>query len=89
MAKKCAQKIHCRPQKTLTENDTRVVDFLSRGLRAESYGVIVAHDGLEGLELARTGTDFFTVEVLTLRGLVTYYVLFFIHLESRKLVRLR
>ena len=32
--------------------------------------------------LART--DFFTVEVLTLRGLVTYYVLFFIQLESRK-----
>ena len=30
------------------------------------------------------GTDFFTVEVLTLRGLVTYYVLFFIHLESRR-----
>jgi putative transposase len=30
------------------------------------------------------GTDFFTVEVLTLWGLVTYYVLFFIHLESRK-----
>jgi len=31
------------------------------------------------------GTDFFTVEVLTLRGLVTYYVLFFIHLESRRI----
>src|ERR1700685_2682817 len=31
-----------------------------------------------------TGTDFFTVEVLTWRGLVTYYVLFFIHLESRR-----
>ena len=30
------------------------------------------------------GTDFFTAEVLTLRGLVTYYVLFFIHLESRR-----
>ena len=30
------------------------------------------------------GTDFFSVEVLTLRGLVTYYVLFFIHLESRR-----
>ena len=29
-------------------------------------------------------TDFFTVEVLTWRGLVTYYVLFFIHLESRE-----
>jgi transposase InsO family protein len=29
------------------------------------------------------GTDFFTVEVLTWRGLTTYYVLFFIHLESR------
>ena len=31
-----------------------------------------------------TGTDFFSVEVLTLRGLVTYYVLFFIRLESRR-----
>jgi putative transposase len=30
------------------------------------------------------GTDFFTTEVLTPRGLVTYYVLFFIHLESRR-----
>jgi Homeodomain-like domain/Integrase core domain len=30
------------------------------------------------------GTDFFTAEVLTLRGLVTYYVLFFIHLERRR-----
>ena len=29
------------------------------------------------------GTDFSSVEVLTLRGLVTYYVLFFIRLESR------
>jgi putative transposase len=30
------------------------------------------------------GMDFFTVEVLTLKGLMTYYVLFFIHLESRR-----
>src|SRR3981081_2266300 len=30
------------------------------------------------------GSDFLTAEVLTLRGLVTYYVLFFIHLESRR-----
>jgi putative transposase len=30
------------------------------------------------------GTDFFTVEVLTWRGLATYYVLFVIHLESRR-----
>ena len=30
------------------------------------------------------GIDFFTVEVLSWRGLVTYYVLFFIHLESRR-----
>ncbi len=29
-------------------------------------------------------TDFFTAEVWTLSGLVTYYVLFFIHLGSRK-----
>jgi Homeodomain-like domain len=33
---------------------------------------------------ALAGSDFFSVEVLTLRGLVTYYVLFFIHHESRK-----
>jgi hypothetical protein len=33
-------------------------------------------------------TDFFTVEVLTLRGLITYYVLFFIHLESRRVLSL-
>jgi putative transposase len=33
---------------------------------------------------ALAGTDFFTVEVVTLKGLITYYVLFFIHLESRK-----
>ena len=30
------------------------------------------------------GCDFFTVEVLTWRGLVTYYVLFFLHLETRR-----
>jgi hypothetical protein len=30
-------------------------------------------------------TDFFTVEVLTLTGLITHYVLFFIHLESRRI----
>ncbi len=30
------------------------------------------------------GCDFFTVEVLSWRGLVTYYVLFFLHLESRR-----
>ena len=30
------------------------------------------------------GMDFFRVEVLSWQGLVTYYVLFFIHLESRR-----
>jgi putative transposase len=30
------------------------------------------------------GTDLFTAEVLTPRELMTYYVLFFIHLESRR-----
>src|ERR1700694_1939528 len=30
------------------------------------------------------GTDFFTVEVLTWRGVATYYVLFFIHLGNRR-----
>ncbi len=31
------------------------------------------------------GADFFTVEIVTFRGLVTYYVLFFIQLESRRI----
>ena len=31
-------------------------------------------------------TDFFTTEVWTMFGLITYYVLFFIHLGSRKVV---
>ena len=30
------------------------------------------------------GADFFTVEVLTWRGLITYYVLFFLHVETRR-----
>jgi hypothetical protein len=30
------------------------------------------------------GCDFFTMEVLSWRGLMTYYVLFFLHLESRR-----
>jgi hypothetical protein len=29
------------------------------------------------------GTDFFTVEVLTWRGLITYYILFFIEISRR------
>jgi hypothetical protein len=31
------------------------------------------------------GSDFFTFEVLTWRGLATYYVLFFLNLESRRI----
>ena len=37
----------------------------------------IPHGGLAGI-------DFFTVEIFTWRGLVIYYVLFFIHLESRR-----
>jgi putative transposase len=32
--------------------------------------------------MALTGMDFFTAEVLTWRGLATYYVVFFLHLET-------
>jgi transposase InsO family protein len=41
-------------------------------------------DFIESHMAVLAGIDFFTVEVLTWRGLVTYYVLFFIHLESRR-----
>jgi transposase InsO family protein len=33
-----------------------------------------------------TGMDFFTVEILTWRGLITYYVLFVIQLETRRVI---
>ncbi len=37
------------------EDDRRVADFLRRGLTAEGYFCILAHDGEEGLTLARQG----------------------------------
>lgn len=37
------------------EDDIRVADFLSRGLRAEGYRVQLARTGPEGLQLARDG----------------------------------
>lgn len=40
-------------------------------------------DFIAGHMAVIVGIDFFTVEILTWRGLVTYYVAFFIHLESR------
>lgn len=39
----------------LVEDDPRIVSFLTRGLEAEGYAVEVAHDGPQGVELARTG----------------------------------
>jgi len=41
-------------------------------------------DFIRAYKSVLAGTDFFSVEVLTLRGLVTYYELFFIHLGSRR-----
>jgi len=38
----------------IIEDEERLAATLSRGLRAEGYAVDVAHDGVEGLDLART-----------------------------------
>jgi len=38
----------------LVEDESRVADFLERGLRAEGYQVTVAREGREGLSLARS-----------------------------------
>jgi DNA-binding response OmpR family regulator len=38
----------------LVEDESRVADFLERGLRAEGYQVMVACEGREGLNLARS-----------------------------------
>jgi DNA-binding response OmpR family regulator len=40
----------------LVEDDPRIADFLSRGLRAEGHRVEVAVTGLEGLEMVRKAT---------------------------------
>lgn len=41
-------------------------------------------DFLKWQSAVSAACDFFSVEVLTLRGLVTYYVLSFIHLDTRR-----
>ena len=38
----------------LVEDEIKVADFVTRALTAESFSVDIAHDGLEGLELAST-----------------------------------
>jgi putative transposase len=50
----------------------------------ERKKTIAWKDFLKRQSAATAACDFFTVEVLTLRGLLTYYVLFFIHLETRR-----
>ena len=42
------------------------------------------HSAIAAHRAVLAGVDTFTVEVLTWRGLVTYYVLFFLHLETRR-----
>jgi putative transposase len=74
---------------------------LSLTVRAQTGGNVLKRHGIApaperkttttGQECIRThldvlvATDFFTAEVWTLGGMVTYYVLFFIHLGSRKI----
>lgn len=41
----------------LVEDDVRIVNFIKRGLEAERYGVDVAHDGSEAIEMGR-GIDY-------------------------------
>jgi len=52
--------------------------------RSEEKQITTWKDFLAAHMNVLAGCDFFTVEVLTWRGLVTYYVLFFLHLESRR-----
>ena len=60
-----------------------VVTALFRGSRAAR--TMSWKDFLAAHMSVLAGADFFTVEVLKWRGLVTYYVLFFIHLETRRI----
>src|SRR5205807_2152022 len=38
----------------LIEDETKVAEFVARGLRAERYAVDVCHDGVHGWEMAST-----------------------------------
>ncbi len=46
------------------EDDSRVADFLHRGLRAEGYDVTAANNGTQGFELGQTGE--FSIIILDL-----------------------
>lgn len=53
----------------VVEDDTRVADFLVRGLKAEGYTVQLARTGPQGLEMARSGEFALLVLDLMLPGL--------------------
>ena len=53
----------------VVEDDSRVSDFLDRGLRAAGYGVSLARSGPEGLAMARSGEPALILLDLMLPGL--------------------
>ena len=53
----------------VVEDDSRVADFLDRGLRAAGYGVSLARSGPQGLSMARAGGPALVVLDLMLPGL--------------------
>ncbi len=53
----------------MVDDEPRIVNFVSRALSAEGFGVDGAHDGVRGLELARTGRYELVVLDLLLPGL--------------------
>ena len=48
----------------LVEEDERIVRFIKRGLEAEGYGVDVARDGEEGLDMGRGNYDVIILDLL-------------------------
>jgi hypothetical protein len=67
-------------------NNGRTVAGSSGQRRLQSSALACCFRNPVNSVAATLGWDpFFTVEVLTWRGLMTYYVLFFIHLESRRI----
>lgn len=52
----------------MVDDEPRIVNFVSRALSAEGFGVDGAHDGVRGLELARTGRYELVVLDLLLPG---------------------
>jgi Phage integrase, N-terminal SAM-like domain len=71
-------------QRMIEDMQVRNLSANTQASYLQQVSLFACHFGKSPHLLSQEDIRVFTVEVLTLRGLVTYYALFFIRLESRK-----